>query len=53
LFFPVLVETVGINATFYGFAVCAAIGIVIVSTMVPETKGKTLVEIEEYFRTKG
>ncbi|MDM8212764.1 sugar porter family MFS transporter [Enterococcus hirae] len=53
LFFPVLVETVGINATFYGFAVCAVIGIVIVSTMVPETKGKTLVEIEEYFRTKG
>lgn len=53
LFFPVLVEMVGINAIFYGFAVFAVIGIVIVSTMVPETKGKSLVEIEEYFKNRA
>ncbi|EST89138.1 hypothetical protein T233_01586 [Vagococcus lutrae LBD1] len=49
LFFPVLVEIVGVNATFYGFAVCAIIGIVIIHFQIPETKGKTLEEIESHF----
>lgn len=50
LFFPVLVETVGINTTFYGFAGCAIIGIILVNMMIPETKGKTLEEIELFFQ---
>lgn len=49
LFVPVLINQVGINAIFYGFAGCALLGMIIVNTMVPETKGKTLEEIENYF----
>nr|WP_295974567.1 sugar porter family MFS transporter [uncultured Bacillus sp.] len=49
LLFPVLMNIVGINALFYGFATCAVLGIVVVNTMVPETKGKTLDEIEAFF----
>ena len=52
LLFPVLVNIIGINALFYGFAACAVIGIIIVNTMVPETKGKSLEEIESYFSGK-
>lgn len=53
LFFPVLVESIGINTTFYGFAACAIIGVIIVYTMIPETKGKTLEEIEGFFNSKA
>lgn len=49
LFFPVLIETIGINATFYSFAVCAVIGMIVVNIFVPETKGKSLEEIEQFF----
>lgn len=49
LFFPVLVNSVGINATFYGFAGCALLGILVVHFKIPETKGKTLEEIESHF----
>ena len=50
LFFPVLVEVIGINMTFYGFAFCAVLGIFIVQIFIPETKGKTLEEIELHFK---
>lgn len=49
LFFPVLVDVVGVNATFYGFAICALIGILVIHYKIPETKGKTLEEIESHF----
>lgn len=49
LFVPVLINQIGINNIFYGFAGCAVLGMIVVNTMIPETKGKTLEEIENYF----
>ncbi|BFH63395.1 sugar porter family MFS transporter [Paenibacillus azoreducens] len=47
--FPPMLEAIGINAIFYIFAGCAVAGLIIVNTLLPETKGKTLDEIESFF----
>ncbi|WP_074012382.1 sugar porter family MFS transporter [Candidatus Sodalis sp. SoCistrobi] len=45
-FFPVLVENISAANTFFIFAGIAVLALLFVLTMVPETKGKTLEEIE-------
>lgn len=49
LLFPPMLEAIGINAIFYIFAGCAVVGLILVNTLLPETKGKTLDEIESFF----
>jgi sugar porter (SP) family MFS transporter len=44
--FPVLVETIGPANTFRAYALCSAASLLFVLILVPETKGKTLEEIE-------
>jgi sugar porter (SP) family MFS transporter len=46
LMFPTLRQTLGSGPTFWLFAVCGVIALVFVWRRVPETKGKTLEEIE-------
>ncbi|WP_330985668.1 MULTISPECIES: sugar porter family MFS transporter [Enterobacterales] len=45
-FFPVLVENISAANTFFIFAGTSVVALIFVLTMVPETKGKTLEEIE-------
>jgi major inositol transporter-like SP family MFS transporter len=49
--FPVLLSTLGLSAAFFFFVVSGLIAMIFVKTCVPETKGKTLEEIEQYFRS--
>lgn len=44
--FPMLIEGIGPANTFYIYGLCAAAGLVFTILMVPETKGRTLEEIE-------
>ncbi len=44
--FPMLAEGIGPSSTFYGYACCAFVGLVFTILVVPETKGRTLEEIE-------
>lgn len=48
--FPVLLSTIGLGATFFFFVGALCIAFIFVKTCVPETKGKSLEEIEKYFR---
>ncbi len=45
--FPMLVETVGSAATFWGYAVMCLVTVIFVWRFVPETKGKSLEQIEK------
>eukprot|EP01032_Pedospumella_encystans_P021244 gene21244-24108_t len=47
--FPVELETIGSAGTFFIYAGILAVGIVYIRRYVPETKGFTLEQIEEYF----
>jgi MFS transporter, SP family, major inositol transporter len=53
LFFPSLVAAFGISSTFFMFAVVGALSFVFVWTTVPETRGRSLEELEEQFRQYG
>jgi SP family arabinose:H+ symporter-like MFS transporter len=44
--FPMLTEDIGPANTFYSYACCAFVGLVFTILAVPETKGRTLEEIE-------
>lgn len=44
--FPVVLEAVGLNTTFFGFAVINAIAVLIMIKFLPETRGKSLEEVE-------
>ncbi len=44
--FPMLVDTIGNAKTFWIYALCSFAGLIFVIFVVPETKGKTLEEIE-------
>ncbi|PRY16613.1 sugar porter family MFS transporter [Kineococcus rhizosphaerae] len=46
LYFPTLVDAVGITGCFFGFAVINLLALVFVKTQVPETRGRTLEELE-------
>jgi MFS transporter, SP family, major inositol transporter len=52
LFFPSLVAGIGISYTFFLFAVIGALSFLFIWTMVPETRGRTLEQLEEHFREK-
>lgn len=45
--FPVLRISFGTGITFWCFTACCAVGILFVMFLVPETKGKTLLEVQE------
>ena len=47
--FPVELETIGSAGTFYLYGAILVCGILYIYRYVPETKGFTLEEIEEYF----
>ncbi|MBV4431248.1 sugar porter family MFS transporter [Clostridium tyrobutyricum] len=48
LFFPVLLETVGLSMIFFGFAAICILGFLFAKFVLYETKGKSLEEIETY-----
>lgn len=48
--FPMLVESVGPALTFWFYALCSLLTMIFVITMVPETKGRTLEQIEASWR---
>jgi MFS transporter, SP family, arabinose:H+ symporter len=50
--FPMLVEGIGNAKTFWMYAACSFAGLIFVALAVPETKGKTLEEIEKYWQRK-
>jgi sugar porter (SP) family MFS transporter len=47
LFFPTLVEAIGITGTFFMFGVVGIFAIIFVYTQAPETRGRTLEEVED------
>lgn len=49
--FPILLSAIGLGATFFFFVGALIIAFIFVKTCVPETKGKSLEEIEHYFRS--
>ena len=51
--FPMLVEVIGNAKTFWIYAGCSLAGLVFVALAVPETKGRTLEEIEHYWHSRG
>ncbi|RZU60634.1 sugar porter family MFS transporter [Zhihengliuella halotolerans] len=51
LYFPSLVEGVGITGTFFMFAGLGVLAIIFVQTQVPETRGITLEKVEEDVQT--
>ncbi len=48
--FPILLSAVGLSATFFIFAVLGIAAITFVKIFLPETKGKSLEQLEDYFR---
>ncbi|QYB01187.1 sugar porter family MFS transporter [Rhodococcus sp. USK10] len=50
LVFPPLVAALGIAATFFIFAGLGVLALVFITTQVPETRGRSLEELEEQFR---
>jgi SP family arabinose:H+ symporter-like MFS transporter len=48
--FPMLEEGIGIGRTFWVYAFCSLLSTLFVIWMVPETKGRTLEEIEASWR---
>jgi len=53
MFFPIVVGSRGYHAMFFIWGGCTVIYFVTAAFFMPETKGKTLEEIEEYFEGKG
>lgn len=49
LFFPIVVESFGISTTFFGFAFLGVFALLFAWLYVPETKGKTLEQLQEEF----
>jgi len=52
LFFPMVVATSGFHTMFFIWAGCTVLYFVTAAFVMPETKGKTLEEIEDYFDRK-
>jgi SP family arabinose:H+ symporter-like MFS transporter len=51
--FPMLRESIGAARTFWVYAVCSLLSTLFVLLLVPETKGRTLEEIESSWRGQG
>ena len=45
-FFPIALDAVGLNNTFFGFAVINALAVLVMVKFLPETRGKSLEEVE-------
>jgi len=52
LFFPIVVATSGFHTMFFIWAGCTVVYFITAAFFMPETKGKTLEEIEDYFDGK-
>jgi len=52
IFFPILNDLLGAHGTFWLFAGICLIGFLFIRKKLPETKGKTLEEVEEFFTKK-
>ncbi|MDM5336205.1 sugar porter family MFS transporter [Fictibacillus enclensis] len=50
LSFPILLDAVGLSSTFFIFAVLGICAILFVNKILPETKGKSLEQLESFFR---
>ncbi|MYL51464.1 sugar porter family MFS transporter [Halobacillus litoralis] len=50
--FPILLAGIGLSSTFFLFAALGVLAIAFVIKFLPETKGKTLEEIESYFKKR-
>ncbi len=48
--FPILLSSVGLSFTFFIFVALGVLAIGFVYKFMPETKGRTLEELEEHFR---
>lgn len=53
LFFPVLLDTVGLSVIFFCFALICIVGFLFAKYILYETKGKSLEEIETYLNTRS
>lgn len=53
LFFPVVVGSKGFHLMFFIWAACTVVYFITATFFMPETKGKTLEEIEDHFAGKG
>ncbi|MDD3224596.1 MAG: sugar porter family MFS transporter [Clostridium sp.] len=53
LFFPVLLDTVGLSVIFFCFALICIVGFLFAKYVLYETKGKSLEEIEVYLSTRS
>lgn len=53
LFFPVLLQTVGLSVIFFGFAAICVLGFLFAKYVLYETKGKSLEEIETYLDNRS
>lgn len=53
LFFPIVVGTRGFHVMFFIWAGCTVVYFITAAFFMPETKGKTLEEIEDYFERKA
>ncbi|MHC6595126.1 sugar porter family MFS transporter [Arthrobacter sp. C152] len=51
LFFPILVSLIGISGTFFIFVALGIAGLIFLKVYMPETKAKSLEELEEEFKT--
>ncbi|MBD3878555.1 MAG: sugar porter family MFS transporter [Quinella sp. 1Q5] len=49
--FPVILDQFGLSAAFFVFVFALIIAFIFAHTQIPETKGKSLEEIEHYFRS--
>ena len=52
-FFPTLLESVGIANTYFIFAGLGVCALIFVYKMLPETRGKSLEQLEEEFMAHG
>ena len=53
LLFPVLMAGIGLSTTFFVFVGLGILAILFVKKYLPETKGRTLEQLEEDFRNYG
>ena len=53
LFFPIVVGSRGFHAMFFIWGGCTVVYFITAAFFMPETKGKTLEEIEDYFERKS
>lgn len=53
LVFPIFIDTFGLSTTFFIFFLLGLVAITFVARHLPETRGRTLEELEKYFRNFG